>query len=306
MSNTPVKVAVTGAAGQIGYSLLFRIASGALLGPDTPVQLQLLEIEPALKALEGVVMELDDCAFPGLAGVMDETLVALADSGNRFVLTTRYVARAHRLLRVAPSQFELIHVAPLDSTPKTQEVLIREAQRGYRPGPGPGSQLGLGWMSRQRDGQMLIGHGGGTAGYSTYVALDPARRVGVTVLSNSGDFDYADYIGRELLDPEWRTAVQLPAQVLDGYAGTYRLREGLDLNIVLVSCLTEACLQHTGWFTICVDPPVGSGASPSARMRGWTHDQTGPSRPSSCGRSATSTTPASSPRSRTSCRSTRR
>ncbi|HYI98147.1 MAG TPA: malate dehydrogenase [Thermoleophilaceae bacterium] len=69
MSNPPVKVAVTGAAGQIGYSLLFRIASGSLLGPDTPVQLRLLEITPALKALEGVVMELDDCAFPLLAGV---------------------------------------------------------------------------------------------------------------------------------------------------------------------------------------------------------------------------------------------
>ncbi|MEO5711087.1 MAG: malate dehydrogenase, partial [Nocardioidaceae bacterium] len=69
MSTTPVKVAVTGAAGQIGYSLLFRIASGDLLGKDIPVQLQLLEITPALKALEGVVMELDDCAFPTLAGV---------------------------------------------------------------------------------------------------------------------------------------------------------------------------------------------------------------------------------------------
>jgi malate dehydrogenase len=69
VSNAPVKVAVTGAAGQIGYSLLFRIASGALLGPDTPVELRLLEITPALKALEGVVMELDDCAFPNLAGV---------------------------------------------------------------------------------------------------------------------------------------------------------------------------------------------------------------------------------------------
>jgi len=66
---TPVKVAVTGAAGQIGYSLLFRIASGALLGPETPIQLRLLEITPALKALDGVVMELDDCAFPTLAGV---------------------------------------------------------------------------------------------------------------------------------------------------------------------------------------------------------------------------------------------
>jgi malate dehydrogenase len=69
VSKSPVKVAVTGAAGQIGYSLLFRIASGSLLGPDTPVELRLLEITPALKALEGVVMELDDCAFPLLAGV---------------------------------------------------------------------------------------------------------------------------------------------------------------------------------------------------------------------------------------------
>ncbi|TQK72582.1 MULTISPECIES: malate dehydrogenase [unclassified Nocardioides] len=68
MSTTPLKVAVTGAAGQIGYSLLFRIASGAIAG-DRPVELRLLEIEPALKALEGVVMELDDCAFPNLAGV---------------------------------------------------------------------------------------------------------------------------------------------------------------------------------------------------------------------------------------------
>ncbi|MCT7656931.1 malate dehydrogenase [Mycobacterium deserti] len=69
MSTTPLKVAVTGAAGQIGYSLLFRLASGSLLGPDRPVELRLLEIEPALKALEGVVMELDDCAFPLLSGV---------------------------------------------------------------------------------------------------------------------------------------------------------------------------------------------------------------------------------------------
>jgi malate dehydrogenase len=70
VSVQPVKVAVTGAAGQIGYSLLFRIASGAMLGPDTPIQLHLLEITPALKALDGVVMELDDCAFPLLTDVI--------------------------------------------------------------------------------------------------------------------------------------------------------------------------------------------------------------------------------------------
>jgi malate dehydrogenase len=67
VASTPLKVAVTGAAGQIGYSLLFRLASGAL--GDRPIELRLLEITPALKALEGVVMELDDCAFPTLAGV---------------------------------------------------------------------------------------------------------------------------------------------------------------------------------------------------------------------------------------------
>jgi malate dehydrogenase len=79
---TPVRVAVTGAAGQIGYSLLFRIASGSMLGPQTPVILQLLEITPALKALEGVKMELDDCAFPLLAGVVctDDANVAFGDA----------------------------------------------------------------------------------------------------------------------------------------------------------------------------------------------------------------------------------
>ena len=65
----PIKIAVTGAAGQIGYSMLFRIASGAVFGPDQPVELNLIEIEPAMNALRGVKMELDDCAFPLLAGV---------------------------------------------------------------------------------------------------------------------------------------------------------------------------------------------------------------------------------------------
>ena len=67
-AKNPVRVAVTGAAGQIGYSLLFRIASGAMLGPDQPVELAMLEIPPAMGALDGVMMELDDCAFPLLAG----------------------------------------------------------------------------------------------------------------------------------------------------------------------------------------------------------------------------------------------
>ncbi|MGW4030113.1 malate dehydrogenase [Streptomyces sp. NPDC004838] len=69
MTRTPVNVTVTGAAGQIGYALLFRIASGHLLGPDVPVKLRLLEITPALGAAQGTAMELDDCAFPLLRGI---------------------------------------------------------------------------------------------------------------------------------------------------------------------------------------------------------------------------------------------
>ncbi len=83
---TPVTVTVTGAAGQIGYALLFRIASGAMLGADTPVTLRLLEITPALKAAEGTAMELDDCAFPLLAGIEITDDVTAAFDGTNIAL----------------------------------------------------------------------------------------------------------------------------------------------------------------------------------------------------------------------------
>ncbi len=82
MKTTPLHVAVTGAAGQIGYALIFRIAAGDMFGPDQPIILHLIEIEPALPALNGVVMELDDCAFPLLKGVVP---TASLDEGFRGV-----------------------------------------------------------------------------------------------------------------------------------------------------------------------------------------------------------------------------
>jgi len=87
----PVRVAVTGAAGQISYSLLFRIAAGQMLGEDQPVILQLLEITPALGALEGVAMELDDCAFPLLAGIVqtDDPNVAFKDADYALLVGAR-------------------------------------------------------------------------------------------------------------------------------------------------------------------------------------------------------------------------
>jgi malate dehydrogenase len=91
MAKQPVRVAVTGAAGQIGYSLLFRIAAGEMLGRDQPVILQLLEITPALPALKGVVMELEDCAFPLLHGVVtaDDPQVAFRDADVALLVGAR-------------------------------------------------------------------------------------------------------------------------------------------------------------------------------------------------------------------------
>jgi len=88
---TPVRVTITGAAGQIGYQLAFRIASGQMLGPDQPVILQMLEIPPALPALQGVMMELDDCAFSTLAGLVgtDDPNIAFKDSAYALLVGAR-------------------------------------------------------------------------------------------------------------------------------------------------------------------------------------------------------------------------
>lgn len=93
MPASPTRVAVTGAAGQIGYALLFRIAAGDLFGPDQPVELRLLEIEPALGALDGVAMELEDCAFPLLAGVDTTAAPSAAFDGVAWALLVGSVPR---------------------------------------------------------------------------------------------------------------------------------------------------------------------------------------------------------------------
>ncbi len=99
MSKLPIRVAVTGAAGQIGYSLLFRIASGAMFGADQPVILHLIEIEPALPALSGVVMELDDCAFPLLKGVVPTADLAEGFAGVNWALLVGSVPRKQGMER---------------------------------------------------------------------------------------------------------------------------------------------------------------------------------------------------------------
>src|SRR5690242_15030806 len=97
--SSPLHVAVTGAAGQIGYSLLYRIASGAMFGPEQPVILHLIEIEPALKALNGVVMELDDCSFPLLKGVVPTANLEEGFRGVNWALLVGSVPRKQGMER---------------------------------------------------------------------------------------------------------------------------------------------------------------------------------------------------------------
>ena len=99
MNATPIRVAVTGAAGQICYSLLFRIASGAMFGPEQPVILHLIEIEPALPALGGVIMELDDCAFPLLKGIVPTASLEAGFRGVNWALLVGSVPRKQGMER---------------------------------------------------------------------------------------------------------------------------------------------------------------------------------------------------------------
>ena len=88
---------------------------------------------------------------------------------------------------------------------------MRDAHRGYHS-PRPGMEVGLGWMTMRRGPIHQVGNRGGSAGYSSYVAFDPNTRAGVVVLANSGGFEYADAIGRELLNPARRPSSEKPAQ----------------------------------------------------------------------------------------------
>ena len=115
---SPVRVTITGAVGQIGYQLAFSIASGQMLGADQPVILQLLEIPPALPALNGVVMELDDCAFDTLAGVVatDDPNVAFKDSDYALLVGARPRRGCHAdgtLLPRAVRQVRTLHAVRL-------------------------------------------------------------------------------------------------------------------------------------------------------------------------------------------------
>ncbi|HEX7382006.1 MAG TPA: malate dehydrogenase [Nevskiaceae bacterium] len=146
----PVRVTITGAAGQIAYSLIFRIASGAMLGPDQPVVLQLLEITPAMKALNGVVMELNDCAFPLVHGIVATDQLETAFDGTDYALLVGARPRKAGMERsdllaangtifgpqgkaLAAHASKGVHVLVVGNPANTNALIARENAKGLDP-----------------------------------------------------------------------------------------------------------------------------------------------------------------------------
>ena len=156
MAKSPVHVTVTGAAGQIGYSLLFRIASGQLLGPDQPVVLRLLEIEPAMKALEGVVMEIDDCAFPLVHDIVATSDLDTAFDGTSWALLVGSVPR-----KAGMERGDLLSVNGGIFKPQGRAIAEQRGLRRARPGGGQPLQHQLPHRPLQRPrgaGRPLVRH----------------------------------------------------------------------------------------------------------------------------------------------------
>ena len=225
----PVRVAVTGAAGQIGYSLLFRIAAGEMLGKDQPVILQLLEIPQAMKALEGVVMELEDCAFPLLAGLesTDDPKVAFKDADYALLVgaAPRKAGMERRdLLQVNGKIFTEQGRALAEVAKKDVKVLVvgnpanTNALIAYKTAPGlnPRNFTAMTRLDHNRAKAQLA--------KKTGTGVDRIRRM--TVWGNHSstmfpDLFHAEVDGRpalELVDMEWYEKVFIPTVAQRGAA----------------------------------------------------------------------------------------
>ncbi len=225
----PVRVAVTGAAGQIGYSLVFRIAAGEMLGKDQPVILQLLEIPQALPALEGVVMELEDCAFPLLKGIVttQDPRVAFADADYALLVGAmpRKAGMERRdLLSANAKIFAEQGRALAEAARKTVKVLVvgnpanTNALIAYKNAPGlnPRNFTAMTRLDHNRAKAQLA--------KKTGVPVDRIRRM--TVWGNHSstmfpDLFHAKVDGRpalELVDMEWYEKVFIPTVAQRGAA----------------------------------------------------------------------------------------
>src|ERR671934_153313 len=162
---TPVNVTVTGAAGAIGYALLFRIASGQMLGPDTPMHLRLLEIPDAVKAAEGTAMELDDCAFPLLAGIdiHDDPNGAVAQLATKAGCQVSDISNMAVWGNHSPTMFPDLFNAKVNGRPAVEQVDLDWYENEYIPRVG------------KRGAEIIEARGASSAASAANAAIDCMR-----------------------------------------------------------------------------------------------------------------------------------
>ena len=285
MSKAPVRVAVTGAAGQIGYSLLFRIASGEMLGKDQPVILQLLDLPQAQKACQGVIMELDDCAFPLLAGVFatDNPDVAFKDADICLLVGARPrgpgMERADLLTAngaiftvqgksIAENAKESVKVLVVGNPCNTNALIAAAAAKKVgRTNP------------RNYHGMLRLDHNRAASQLAAKSGRPVASLKKITVWGNHSPTMYADYrfctsngdsIKALINDPVWNNDVFLPTVGKRGAAiiEARGLSSAASAANAAIDHMREWCLGSDDWVTMGV-PSDGSYGIPAGIVFGF-------------------------------------
>ena len=285
MSKAPVRVAVTGAAGQIGYSLLFRIASGEMLGKDQPVILQLLDLPQAQKACQGVIMELDDCAFPLLAGVFatDNPDVAFKDADICLLVGARPrgpgMERADLLTAngaiftvqgksIAENAKENVKVLVVGNPCNTNALIAAAAAKKVgRTNP------------RNYHGMLRLDHNRAASQLATKTGRPVSSLKKITVWGNHSPTMYADYrfctsngdnVKALINDPVWNNDVFLPTVGKRGAAiiEARGLSSAASAANAAIDHMRDWCLGSDDWVTMGV-PSDGSYGIPTGIVFGF-------------------------------------
>ena len=285
MSKAPVRVAVTGAAGQIGYSLLFRIASGEMLGKDQPVILQLLDLPQAQKACQGVIMELDDCAFPLLAGVFatDNPDVAFKDADVCLLVGARPrgpgMERADLLTAngaiftvqgksIAENAKENVKVLVVGNPCNTNALIAAAAAKKVgRTNP------------RNYHGMLRLDHNRAASQLATKSGRPVSSLKKITVWGNHSPTMYADYrfctsngdnVKALINDPVWNNDVFLPTVGKRGAAiiEARGLSSAASAANAAIDHMRDWCLGSDDWVTMGV-PSDGSYGIPAGIIFGF-------------------------------------
>ena len=266
--SSPIRVAVTGAGGQIGYALLFRIASGAIFGPDQPVSLQLLEITPALPALNGTIMELEDCAFPTLANVTASDQAEQAFEGADWVILVGGLPRKDGMSRAdlirANSPIFTVQGKAINAAAGPNVRVLTVANpcntncliaRSHAPKVPTDRWFAMTRLDQNRAVSLLAKKAGSPVGAVT----------NMTIWGNHSDTQYPDYKNAKIngkpateviTDASWFTETYIPTVAKRGSA-VIKARGGSSAASAANAAIDSVKSLHTptkpgGWFSTAV------------------------------------------------------